>query len=206
MSGSSSARPPQPPCGGGVARAAGGGAGTARGRVTTRRSPLRNAPVPVPPSHEQQGMSMADDWPLHSYLELGALPSAVPCARHWTAQLLWEWGLTDLSYQVELLISELVTNGVAASRAMKQIFPVRLWLLSDKTRVVILVWDGNPQRPVRLSVHDEAESGRGLVLVEALSDKWNWYAHEGLGGKVVWCQVSLGPAQKMSSRNPSEGR
>lgn len=134
---------------------------------------------------------MADDWPLRSYLELGALPSAVPCARHWAMQLLWEWGLTDLSYQVELLVSELVTNGVAASRAMKQMFPVRLWLLSDKVRVVILVWDSNPNSPVRIHASDEAESGRGLVLVDALSDRWNWYVSPGSAGKTVWAQIDV---------------
>jgi len=35
---------------------------------------------------------MADEWPLRSYLELGALPSAVPCARLHAKQVLWEWG------------------------------------------------------------------------------------------------------------------
>ncbi len=52
---------------------------------------------------------MADNWPLHSYLELGAFPGAVPCARLHSRQLLWEWGLTDFSDTIELLVSELVT-------------------------------------------------------------------------------------------------
>jgi hypothetical protein len=33
-----------------------------------------------------------DQWPLQSFLELGALPGAVPCARLHTRHLLWEWG------------------------------------------------------------------------------------------------------------------
>ena len=31
--------------------------------------------------------------PLRSYLELGALPTAVPCARLHARHLMWEWGL-----------------------------------------------------------------------------------------------------------------
>jgi hypothetical protein len=34
----------------------------------------------------------ASDWPLRSYLELAALPGAVPCARLHARQVLWEWG------------------------------------------------------------------------------------------------------------------
>ena len=49
-------------------------------------------------------------WPLRSYLELGALPTAVPCARLHARQLVWEWGLNGLAANTELLVSELVTN------------------------------------------------------------------------------------------------
>ena len=46
-------------------------------------------------------------WPLRSYLELGALPTAVPCARLHARHLLWEWGLNGLAADTELLVSEL---------------------------------------------------------------------------------------------------
>jgi hypothetical protein len=51
-------------------------------------------------------------WPLESFLELGAFPGAVPCARLHTRQVLWEWGLAALGETSELLVSELVTNAV----------------------------------------------------------------------------------------------
>ena len=35
--------------------------------------------------------------PLRSYLELGALPTAVPCARLHARHVLWEWGLNGLA-------------------------------------------------------------------------------------------------------------
>jgi len=129
---------------------------------------------------------MADDWPLQDFLELGALPSAVPSARLHARQLLWEWGLTNFSETVELLLTELMTNAVKASQSLEWPFPVRLWLLSDKARILILVWDANHQPPVRMDAGEEAEGGRGLLLVEALSDQWNWYDPPEKGGKMVW--------------------
>jgi hypothetical protein len=50
--------------------------------------------------------------PLRSYLELGALPTAVPCARLHARHLMWEWGLMRLTADIELAVSELVTNAV----------------------------------------------------------------------------------------------
>jgi hypothetical protein len=38
----------------------------------------------------------ANIWPLRSSLELGALPTAVPCARLHARHLVWEWGLDGL--------------------------------------------------------------------------------------------------------------
>ena len=70
---------------------------------------------------------MRDEWSLRSYLDLGVLPGAVPCARLHARQMLWEWGLTSLSEDVELLVSDLVTNAVRVSQSMKNIASVRLW-------------------------------------------------------------------------------
>jgi anti-sigma regulatory factor (Ser/Thr protein kinase) len=133
---------------------------------------------------------MADQWPLRSYLELGALPIAVPCARLRAKQVVWEWGLTELSEATELLVSELMANATRASQALDQDSPIRLWLLSDKTRLLILVWDGNPRPPVRIDATAHAESGRGLLLIDAISEQWGWHPAADLGGKWVWCRLA----------------
>ena len=132
---------------------------------------------------------MAGEWPLETFLELGALPTAVACARWHAKQVLSEWGLKEFSERVELLVSELATNAVKASQSPDWIFPIRLWLRSDGARVMILVWDINPQPPTRVEADEEAESGRGLLLVETLSEKSDWYPHKELGGKVVWSLI-----------------
>jgi anti-sigma regulatory factor (Ser/Thr protein kinase) len=133
----------------------------------------------------------AAQWPLRSFLELGALPSAVPCARLHVRQVLWEWGLTTFGDSVELLVSELVTNAVQISSGTVQDVPVRLWLASDRTQVGVFSWDASPLPPVQQDAGDDAESGRGLMIVQAVSARWGWDFTPDLGGKVVWAKVRL---------------
>ena len=69
-------------------------------------------------SSEASPLAAIADWPFQSYLELGALPSAVPCARLHARQVLWEWGTKTLADPVELVVSELVTNALQASEGL----------------------------------------------------------------------------------------
>lgn len=140
------------------------------------------------------------DWPFQSYLELGALPSAVPCARLHARQVLWEWGLRVLTDPVELIVSELITNGLHASEGLAGsryaghwapgVPPLRLWLHGDDNRAAIRVWDGNDKLPMRQVADVSAEGGRGLLLVESMSAAWGAYQAEGSSGKIVWAVVS----------------
>jgi anti-sigma regulatory factor (Ser/Thr protein kinase) len=131
-------------------------------------------------------------WPIQSHLELEALPAAVPCARLHAKQMLWEWDMGVLAESVELVVSELVTNGVRASRAMEHVPPVRLRLSSDKARVLVEVWDGS-YRPLQSGIGEtpalDEESGRGLFLVAAMSTMWDWYRSPECTGKVVWAMI-----------------
>lgn len=128
-------------------------------------------------------------WPGQSFLELGALPGAVPCARLHARQVLWEWGLTAFSERVELLVSELVTNAMQISQATAQSGPVRLWVVSDGTQVMIFVWDASLRPPVSAEPGGDSENGRGLLIVQAVSAQWGWDYPPSLGGKVVWAQI-----------------
>jgi anti-sigma regulatory factor (Ser/Thr protein kinase) len=139
---------------------------------------------------QSPGMSPGRDqigqWPLQSSLELSAVPSAVPCARLHVRQMLRGWGLASLSDDAGLVTSELVTNAVTATCTVGRPAPVRLWLRADGGGVLILVWDCSPKSPGRMDVDGDAEAGRGLALVDAISDRWDWYVPQGTGRKVVW--------------------
>jgi anti-sigma regulatory factor (Ser/Thr protein kinase) len=113
----------------------------------------------------------------------------VPCARLHARQVLREWGLTAFSENSELAVSELVTNAMQVSRATAHYAPVRIWVVSDRAQVVILVWDVSALPPVLADPGDDAETGRGLFIVQAVSAQWGWDFLPELGGKVVWTQI-----------------
>ena len=135
----------------------------------------------------------AGEWPLRSHLALGPLPTAVPCARLHVRHVLWDWGIRgECADSVELIVSELITNSVTASRALDDApFPVRFWLFSDRKQVLILVWDADPNPPMRMDPAGDVEGGRGLMLVDAVSQRWDWYAvADAIEGKAVWALIT----------------
>ena len=155
--------------------------------------PASRAGVRVPPFMPRQGHGTNGPWHLRDFLEylrdfleFGALAGAVPCARLHARHVLREWGLASLGESAELLVTELISNAVKASQAVAQASAVRLWLVSDQAQILILVWDASPQPPVRVDAGAEAENGRGLMLVEAISEQWGWYCRDDSGGKFVW--------------------
>jgi len=101
---------------------------------------------------------------------------------------------------VELVVSELVTNALMASndlaghrfpgRAVDGVPPVCLWLACDRQKVLIEVWDASADPPVCQDLQPEAESGRGLQLVEDVSADWGSYVSVGCSGKTVWAMVT----------------
>ena len=136
-------------------------------------------------------------WPLSTSLPLGALPGAAPCARLHARAVLAEWGLDDLSEAAELIVSELVTNAVRAStdpdghpRYDGAGMPVVvLRMASDHIRLLIEVWDVIPGAPAAAHPGPDEETGRGLMLVAALSERWRWQTVSGWPGKVVWAEL-----------------
>jgi anti-sigma regulatory factor (Ser/Thr protein kinase) len=134
-------------------------------------------------------------WPLQTRLELAAQPTAPGVVRGHVRAVAHEWGLADLADTAELLASEIATNAVQASqrlstRADLALMPViRLWITSDGAALVIHVWDGNDEMPVRQEVGADSEAGRGLMLVDALAKDWGAY-RKAEGGKVVWAMIN----------------
>jgi len=126
----------------------------------------------------------ATQWPYHSFLPLGALPGAIPCARLHTTAVLWEWGMEAMAHAAELAVSELVTNAVRASTDAHKARPpgpptgvpvVGLRLAGDRLRLLVEVSDHDPGPPVPTAVDPERDGGRGLLLVEAVSERWGYY-------------------------------
>ncbi|WSA43677.1 ATP-binding protein [Streptomyces sp. NBC_01803] len=91
------------------------------------------------------------------------------------------WGLTGVVDEVLLLCSELVTNAVVHGAAE------RIWACLTYGGGVLLlaVDDGSPGRAYVREAGPEAESGRGMAIVEALSAGW------GTDGPRTWCTVTV---------------
>jgi anti-sigma regulatory factor (Ser/Thr protein kinase) len=136
---------------------------------------------PAPPSGDHPAAGRA--WPRCDGVELSPVPAAVRQARLRSRQVLRDWGFGGLSADVELLVSELMTNAIAAAWSASA---VRMWLLADTDSVLVLTWDPSPLPPVLANGGDDAEHGRGLQIVGALSEQWDWYRPQAMTGKVVW--------------------
>jgi hypothetical protein len=149
---------------------------------------------------QRSPVDVSSEWPLRSRLVLAALPTAVPCARLHTRQVVWEWGLSALSASAELIVSELMSNAVRASadavpgrgaRLVTWVPPVvELSLACDRTNVLVQVRDSCPGTPTLRDVDLDSESGRGLMLVDHLSTRWGSYTPHALVGKVVWALLT----------------
>jgi anti-sigma regulatory factor (Ser/Thr protein kinase) len=127
--------------------------------------------------------------PLRAVLDLGAVPTAPSCARAWTRQILWEWRLNDLSEAAEGIVSELITNSLLASRPLTR-SAIVLILTFNRGELAILVRDFCPGTPQPRDAGACDESGRGLLLVESMSDRAGWCPPEdGAPGKVVWAVI-----------------
>ena len=127
-------------------------------------------------------------------IKLAAVVTAVACAREFVGQTLKLWHLSALSEKATLLVSELVTNAVRSTGStdpepdlavLAGVPYVQVQVNSVGRAVRVEVWDASQQLPVVQRQDPDAEGGRGLFLVQALSDRWGSYL-PATGGKVVW--------------------
>ncbi|MEU5235436.1 SpoIIE family protein phosphatase [Streptomyces lydicus] len=106
-------------------------------------------------------------------------------ARRLARRALARWGLDELTDQLELLVSEVVTNAVRYAER-----PITLRLLrTDVLRCE--VGDDVPQLPRLRQARPSDEGGRGLYLVNRMARRWG--ATRLSMGKVVWFELSMPP-------------
>jgi anti-sigma regulatory factor (Ser/Thr protein kinase) len=118
-----------------------------------------------------------------SLLHLDAHPSASKAARSELERHLKDWKLSHLLDDASLVAGELVAN------AAKLGSPFSLKLTREPAAVIIAVTDGSDEPPIVIdrTEDDTAVDGRGMFLVQALSQKWGVEPTE--HGKTVWARV-----------------
>ncbi|GAA3115280.1 ATP-binding protein [Streptosporangium carneum] len=147
---------------------------------------------------------------------LDGVPASVGAARTWVTVRL---GVDaphvppDTVHTIKLLTSELVTNAITHSRSRDGLLFVRLGVSRPGrepevhvnpgreavVHVEVLDVGSDGGHPV-LRVDPDGESGRGLLLVEALSLRWGTADAE--PGRAVWFQVLASPPPTPLSKRP----
>jgi Histidine kinase-like ATPase domain len=128
---------------------------------------------------------------------------SVSSAREFCQSTMRRWGVTDRGDDVAVVVSELLTNALhhavpharrpgagAPDGGTRGRWPVRLGLVQPGQFVLCAVADPSPRPPEPKEPDYLAESGRGLHVISALSDRWG-YTVPAETGKVVWALFSV---------------
>ncbi|MGC4998472.1 SpoIIE family protein phosphatase [Streptomyces sp. DT195] len=130
-----------------------------------------------------------------AFWTLPADPAAVAVARSMVTHQLTDWGLHDLVFTTELVVSELVTNAVRYAGG-----PVGLRLLRDDNVLVCEVTDPSNTQPRLRRARSTDEGGRGLFLVAQMTSRWG--SRYGDRGKTIWAEQPLPPKEESSCPSP----
>jgi PAS domain S-box-containing protein len=125
------------------------------------------------------GAEQATSW------NLSTDPTIVAHARDTATQQLSVWGLDELAFTTELVVSELVTNAIRHATGP-------IWLRLILTRTLICeVFDGSSTSPHLRHAHMTDEGGRGLFLVSQFTHRWG--TRYTTDGKIIWTEQLITP-------------
>ncbi|MER6981590.1 SpoIIE family protein phosphatase, partial [Streptomyces carpinensis] len=116
-------------------------------------------------------------------------PAAVPRIRAGAGRRLEAWGLAEIGFTTELIVSELITNAIRYGSE-----PIHLRLLHDRT-LICEVADGSSTSPHLRRAATTDEGGRGLFLVAQLAQRWGT-RYTGRG-KIIWTEQALHDAPEV---------
>ncbi|WP_212908892.1 SpoIIE family protein phosphatase [Streptomyces sp. TS71-3] len=116
--------------------------------------------------------------------------------RRFLQELLPAWGLADLLDDMELLVSEVVTNSLIHADT-----EVDVRLRESPHQIRVEVRDSDPRPPTIVADlgtgetgDAEAESGRGLLIVDALASAWG--SSPAGRGKTTWFELDARAATR----------
>jgi len=116
--------------------------------------------------------------------DLPAEPGAVGTGRRFVVATLDAWGCSGMAETARLLVSEVLTNALRHG-----IGPINLRLRRSERDLTVEVTDRATSIPHRRLAEEADESGRGLQLVEALTDYWGTRPTD--DGKSVWFTLAI---------------
>ncbi|MBD0708207.1 protein phosphatase [Streptomyces sp. CBMA291] len=115
-------------------------------------------------------------------------PEALRAARHMIRAAVRAWGAEERADEIELAADELMTNALMHTEG-GAILTLRVLSGPPGRRLRVEVEDRSSALPRRREAGDSGVSGRGLLLVDGISDVWGVEPRG--GGKCVWCEFEL---------------
>ncbi|MFJ7586776.1 amino acid permease [Streptomyces sp. NPDC097617] len=119
--------------------------------------------------------------------ELAADPAMVAVARASVTGQLRAWGLDDLAFVTELIVSELVTNAIRYTDG-----PVHVRLIRNENLICEVSDTGHTSPHLRHAATDE-EGGRGLFLIAQMAYRWG--TRYTATGKTIWTEQVVAPPE-----------
>ncbi|OLZ73951.1 hypothetical protein AVW11_00290 [Streptomyces amritsarensis] len=142
---------------------------------------------------EEQGLRALELYgnPAEAEVTLPSMPESASTARRLTQCVVIRlWGLSpQISEHAVLLVSELVGNAVRHTGARS--FGLRM--LRRRGWIRMEVRDPSRGLPCLMPVHELDTTGRGLFLVDKLSDRWG--ADLLPRGKITWFEMRVADRQ-----------
>ena len=127
--------------------------------------------------------------------ELAPDPSAAAKARRLIRDHLARWHMDDLADDAQAIASELAANAIAAVPPGSPGLCLILAIHHRPPELKIIMWDSGPGQPCPANLGDDAETGRGLAIIDHLTGRnWGWWPTPRSGGKVVWAALKAAPA------------
>ena len=116
---------------------------------------------------------------------LPAVPESARTARGRVRAALTAPGLRELADDAEVVVSELVANAVQHAGS-----PADVALITTAGELIIIIVDSSPVLPTMSTAGDDAESGRGLAIVDAVTGG-QWGCWKSSAGKLVWARLGF---------------
>jgi anti-sigma regulatory factor (Ser/Thr protein kinase) len=124
---------------------------------------------------------------MRALIDVPGKPSAIAMARQIVAAVLHSWDLPEIVDDAQLVASELLANAIEHAPGANS-YELELVRRPDGIRIYLA--DGSSIRPVISELAHDRPRGRGIRIIEALSDGWGSDQHH--GGKRVWVDLTTG--------------
>ncbi|GAA4819668.1 ATP-binding protein [Streptomyces ziwulingensis] len=137
----------------------------------------------------------------HFHVQLSPTPRGARLARLLATEQLRSWALP--TSPADQIVAELANNAATHGRVPGRDFRLTLHVVGGTLRIEVTDTRGE-RLPRRQAVSAAGETGRGLLLVEALADRWG-VAEERAPRKTVWAELSLAAPEPASSHLGGSG-